>query len=62
MHVLVSILLGLVGDPNTLDDLAELADADLTKFPDRAGGKALAHRILVFIATINPTVLQGVTA
>lgn len=59
VHVVVSILLGLVGDPKTLADLADLADADLMKYPDRAGGKALATRILLFLATVNPALLQA---
>ncbi|MCV7213155.1 M15 family metallopeptidase [Mycolicibacterium canariasense] len=59
VHVVVSILLGLVGDPTTLALLAEVANADLTKYPDRAADKALATRILLYIATTNPTVLQA---
>lgn len=46
IHVLVVDLLARLGDPNTLSLLNTLGNIDITKHPDRKGGRDLALAIL----------------
>ena len=49
VHVLLSYLLAQLGHPPTLSLLNDLANADLSKYPDRADGKNIAKAILTKI-------------
>lgn len=57
-HLVAVKNLAEIGDPESLDLLFELADADPNEHPDRVGDAALARRILQHVARVNPEVLQ----
>uniref|UniRef100_A0AAU8GQ70 Lysin A n=1 Tax=Mycobacterium phage Pharb TaxID=3136626 RepID=A0AAU8GQ70_9VIRU len=50
LHVVLVTELARLGDPVSLAVLNEVAGADLSVYPDRAGDKALAQRILASLA------------
>jgi len=50
-HVELTIRLAEYGDPDALALITEIANADLTQFPDRASDKALAQRVLARLKT-----------
>lgn len=57
-HVPVMKLLAGLGHPPTLQDLRDLAAADLSRYPDRADGKALAQAILADVTSNPQAVVQ----
>lgn len=57
LHVLLVKTLAEIGDPGALTVLAEVAAADLSRYPDRKSDAALAQRILAHIEATNPAVL-----
>lgn len=58
LHVLMVKSLAEVGDPAALSLLAQVASADLSRFPDRKADAALAQRILAHVESVNPTALR----
>jgi hypothetical protein len=59
LHVLTVRGLAEIGDFRALELLAEIAGADLRKFPDRATDAALAKAILADIESTRPQIIQG---
>lgn len=59
LHVLLVKTLAEIGDFAALELLAEVAGADLSKFPDRAADAELARRILADIEATRPHIIQN---
>lgn len=57
-HIAVMKLLAGLGHPPTLQDLQDLAAADLSRYPDRADGKAMAQAILSDVTSNPQAVVQ----
>ena len=58
-HVVLVKELAEVGDAGALSLLAEIADADPVRFPDRQQDRVLAQLIIAHIEATNPVVLQS---
>lgn len=59
LHVLTVRGLAEIGDYRALELLAEVAGADLRKFPDRSTDAALAKAILADIEATRPQIIQS---
>lgn len=59
IHVLLVKSLAEIGDPGSLRLLAEIANADPVKFPDRQKDATLARLILADIEATRPTVITN---
>ena len=62
LHVLTVRSLAEIGDIRALELLAEVAGADLGKYPNRAKDAALARAILADIEVTRPQIIQGYLA
>lgn len=62
LHVLLVKTLAEIGDTPALELLAEVAGADLTRFPDRAADAELARKILADIEATRPHIIQSYLA
>lgn len=58
LHVLLVKSLAEIGDQGAISLIAEIAGADLKKYPDRRRDSELAQRILAYIEKVNPSALQ----
>lgn len=59
VHIMLVKSLAEIGDQRALSLLAEIAGADLVRFPDRKADAILAQRILAHIEATNPGVLNN---
>lgn len=57
-HPQFVLMAAKLGDRDSIKLLAEVADADPVKYPDRQADAAMARAMLVEVASTNPTALQ----